>query len=35
VKKLLEKALQREKEHEEELKERNRYIAPSPVDKDW
>ena len=35
VKKMLEKALQREKEHADEVQERNRYVAPSTVDKDW
>jgi len=31
---LLEKAKQREKEHEKE-RQRDRYIPPSPVEKDW
>jgi hypothetical protein len=32
---MLEKALQREKEHEEEVRERNRKIPPSPTERDW
>jgi Ca-activated chloride channel homolog len=35
VKKLLEKALQREKDHQQELKRRNQQIPPSAIDRDW
>jgi Ca-activated chloride channel family protein len=35
VKKLLEKALQREKDHEQELRRRNQQIPPSAIDRDW
>jgi len=35
VKRMLEKALQREKEHEEEVRERNHNIPPSPTERDW
>jgi Ca-activated chloride channel family protein len=35
VKALLEKAVQREKEHEAEKRRRNRQIPMSPVDRDW
>lgn len=34
VKKILEKALEREREHQEELRRRN-YRPPSPIDRDW
>jgi hypothetical protein len=35
VKRMLEKALQREKEHEEEIRERMRDAPSVPVDRDW
>ena len=35
VKKLLEKALQREKDHEAELQRRNQQVPPSAIDRDW
>jgi len=35
IQKMLEKALQREKQHEEEIKERNRSIPLAPMEKDW
>jgi Ca-activated chloride channel homolog len=35
VKKLLEKALQREKDHEQELRRRNQQVPPSAIDRDW
>ncbi len=35
VKKVLEKALQREKDHEAELRRRNQQIPPSAIDRDW
>ena len=32
---LLDKALQREKEHEEEKRQKRDYMSPSPIDRDW
>lgn len=35
VQRLLEKARQREKEHEQEIRDREAYIPPSPTERDW
>ena len=33
--KLIDKAKQREKEHQDELRERENYMPPSPIERDW
>lgn len=35
VQRLLEKARQREKEHEQEIRDREQHIPPSPTERDW
>ena len=33
--KLIQKALQREKDHEDEKRQRDSYLPPSPIERDW